>query len=214
MGLFITFEGIEGCGKTTQAGMLRDYLEGRGVSVLLVREPGSTEKGERIREILLNTEGEGLNPWAELFLYEASRAQLISTVIVPALEEGKVVISDRFTDSTLAYQGYGRGLDIDAIASLNRWASLGITPNLTFLIDCTPLVGLQRAWGRINSRATPGKHKEDRFEKEDLEFHQRVREGYLKIAEAQPQRIRLIDGERDVDTIHREICSIVDKYIE
>jgi dTMP kinase len=218
LGLFITFEGVEGCGKTTQMEMLTDHLEWKGKKVLAVREPGGTELGERVRSILLNiekeeTEGEseGLDPWAELFLYEACRVQLVSKRIKPALEEGKVVICDRYTDSTVSYQGYGRGLDIDAVRSVNTLGSMGMVPDITFVLDCAPEVGLKRAGSRIESIKTGP--REDRFEKEDIEFHNRVRDGYLKLAGKEPDRVKVIDAEREIAVIHKEICDIIEKSL-
>lgn len=208
LGFFITFEGVEGSGKSTQIGLLKGYLEGKGKKVLTLREPGGTILGEKIRGILLNAGDEAIDPGAELFLYEACRAQLVKNVIEPALKAGNIVICDRFTDSTLAYQGYGRGLDLGAIESLNRFATQGITPGLTILLDCPPEAGLKRAWSRIKS--TRGE-KEDRFEKEDILFHTRVREGYLKIAQKEPERIKVMDGGREIPSIHRGICDIIEK---
>ncbi|MEE9614837.1 MAG: dTMP kinase [Thermodesulfobacteriota bacterium] len=207
MGFFITFEGIEGCGKTTQAEMLKDYFEWKGREVVSVREPGGTELGERVRAILVSVEGEGLDYWAELFLYEACRAQLVKDVIKPSLEEGKIVICDRYKDSTLGYQGYGRGLDMGAVTSVNEWASAGVEPNLTFLMDCSPEEGLKRAWHRIGSAEL----KEDRFEKEAVEFHASVRKGFLELAGKEPQRIRVVKGEGEIEAIHKEICGIIEK---
>ncbi len=206
MGLFITFEGVEGCGKTTQAGLLKRYLENRGVDVLTVREPGGTAAGERIRSILLNSEGEGLDPWAELFLYEASRAELVKEVLRPALESGKTVICDRFTDSTLAYQGYGRGLDLDGVMLINSYAAQGLVPDLTFILDCPVETGLKRALERI--AAVEGL-KEDRFEREDISFHRRVAKGFVEIARMEPGRIRVVNADRPLDVIHDEICDII-----
>lgn len=208
MGFFITFEGIEGCGKTTQVELLKGYLEKKGKEVLKLREPGGTALGEKVRAILLNSEAEPIDPWAELFLYEACRAQIVSNVIRNALGEGKIVICDRFTDSTIAYQGYGRGLDVGSIASLNEMATGGLKPGLTILVDCDPEVGLKRAWSRIE--VTSGA-KEDRFEKEDIIFHKKVREGFLKIAAQEPQRVRVVRGEAEIPSIHKEICDIIEK---
>lgn len=154
-GFFITFEGVEGCGKSTQMELLKGWFEERGEKVLAVREPGGTKLGEKVRAILLNSQGESIDPWAELFLYEACRAQLVSNVIRPALLKGLTVICDRFTDSTIAYQGYGRGLDTGAILSANALATGGLTPGVTLLIDCDPEVGLRRAWKRIEA-GSPG----------------------------------------------------------
>ena len=206
MGFFITFEGIEGCGKSTQLELLKAHLESKGRAVLSVREPGGTLLGERVRSVLLNGTEEGIDPWAELFLYEACRAQLVARVIRPALAEGKVVLCDRFFDSTLAYQGFGRGLDAGKIEGLNALATGGLVPDLTFLVDCAEDVGLKRAWARINASAGA---REDRFEKEELAFHRRVREGFLAIARAAP-RVKVIDGSREISTVHREICDIIE----
>ena len=206
MGFFITFEGIEGCGKSTQLELLKAHLERKGRAVLSVREPGGTLLGERVRSVLLNGTEERIDPWAELFLYEACRAQLVARVIRPALAEGKVVLCDRFFDSTLAYQGFGRGLDAGKIEGLNALATGGLVPDLTFLVDCAADVGLKRAWARINASAGA---REDRFEKEELAFHRRVREGFLAIAGAAP-RVKVIDGSREISTVHREICDIIE----
>ncbi|MBI2400052.1 MAG: dTMP kinase [Deltaproteobacteria bacterium] len=206
MGFFITFEGIEGCGKSTQLELLKAHLEKKGRAVLSVREPGGTLLGERVRSVLLNGTEEGIDPWAELFLYEACRAQLVAKVIKPALASGKVVLCDRFFDSTLAYQGFGRGLDSEKIEGLNALATGGLVPDLTFLVDCAEEVGLKRAWARINASAGA---REDRVEKEELAFHRRVRGGFLEIARAAP-RVKVVDGSREISTVHREICDIIE----
>jgi len=211
VGIFITFEGIEGCGKTTQMKMLKEYLESRNYPVVATREPGGTEIGEKIRAILLDSVLGNISSWTELLLYEACRAQIADEVIRPALKEGKTVLCDRFTDSTTAYQGYGKGLDLKAIDEVNRLAARNLTPDLTFLIDCDVDAGLKRAWTRINNINT--QNKEDRFEKENIEFHKRVRNGYLKIAASEPERVKVIDGMRDIDAVHKEICGIVDKRL-
>lgn len=206
MGRFITFEGIEGCGKTTQASLLNERLITKGVKTLLVREPGGTALGEKVRGILLTSEGDGINAMAELFLYEACRAQLVNDVIKPALAKGITVICDRFIDSTLAYQGFGRGLDAGVITSANAIATNGLSPNITLLIDCPPEKGLSRALNRMEAGAGS---KEDRFERETLEFHQKVRDGYLKIAASEPDRVKVIDGGREIPLIHKDICDII-----
>ncbi len=207
LGFFITFEGIEGCGKSTQKELLKGYLEKRGREVLTVREPGGTLLGEKVRAILLEAGDEPIDPWAELFLYQACRAQLVKRVIRPALDAGKVVISDRFYDSTLAYQGFGRGLDKAAVKRLNALGSGGLVPDMTFLIDCEPEEGLKRAFSRIASAKGA---REDRFEREDLDFHRRVREGFLRAARREP-RIKVVDGSAEISTVHKEICDIIDR---
>ena len=206
MGFFITFEGIEGCGKSTQLELLKAWLESRGKQVLSVREPGGTLLGERVRALLLNSTEEGMDPWAELFLYEACRAQLVSRVIKPALASGKIVLCDRFFDSTLAYQGFGRGLDRVKIQGLNSLATGSLVPDLTILVDCPEEVGLKRAWARINAASGA---KEDRFEKEETAFHRRVREGFLEIARA-ASRVKVVDGSSEISTVHGDICDIIE----
>jgi dTMP kinase len=205
---FITFEGIEGSGKSTQIEMLAKYLLAEGRDVLALREPGGTVLGERVRELLLNSQSEQLNPWAELFLYEACRAQLVADVIRPALDKGKIVICDRFIDSTLAYQGGGRGLGKDVVGGINKAATQSLVPDRTILIDLPVQLGLKRAFKRIDSMDDDAP-KEDRFEREALEFHESVRETYLELSEAEPERIKLVDGAREVEVIHEEICGII-----
>ncbi|MBI5233095.1 MAG: dTMP kinase [Deltaproteobacteria bacterium] len=207
MGFFITFEGIEGSGKTTQLGLLKSYIEGKGLKALAIREPGGTWLGERVREILLDCNTKGPCPMAELFLYESARAEIVAAVIRPALGNGMIVLSDRFTDSTVAYQGYGRGLDLETIGQCNISASSGIVPDITIVLDCLPEKGLERAWKRINSIEGA---KEDRFEREALEFHMRVRQGYLEIAEKEPLRVRVIDAERSEGEVFSDVAKVVD----
>ncbi|MFQ5900411.1 MAG: dTMP kinase [Thermodesulfobacteriota bacterium] len=212
MSLFITFEGIEGCGKTTQMELLKKALEEEGVSVTITREPGGTKTGNRLRPILLGKKGNELFPLTELLLYLACRAQLIEEVIRPALDEGKVVLCDRFADSTRVYQGSGRGLDIEIIDRFNEIAAGGIRPDITFIIDCPVEKGLKRAWARIAS-AKGDAAQESRFEKAEISFHRKVREGYLALA-ATEERFKVIDGDRDKFLIHDEIYGIVNSCIE
>lgn len=215
-GLLITFEGIEGCGKTSQAQALQKYLLKEGLKSLMVREPGGTKLGEGVRQTLLTSHGEGLRPYAELFLYEACRAQLVAEVMIPALADNGVVICDRFTDSTIAYQGYGRGLDTTVIPQINTLAAGGLVPNVTFLIDCPVKVGLARATERFASKqhfSDVDGIQEDRFEKESAQFHEKVRNGYLKIAEENRHRIKVIDGNREMHLIHKDICDIIKKLL-
>lgn len=203
MSLFVTFEGIEGCGKTTQINHLASFLRGISRSFLVTREPGGTEIGEQIRQILLTSDSVGMEPMAELFLYAAARVQHLSQAISPALREGKIVLCDRFADATVAYQGFGRRLDLVWVEEMNARAMGNVKPDLTFLLDLPVEEGLRRAWKRMENRTA----QEDRFEKESLEFHQRVREGYLILARRDPQRIMILDGMRDEQTLHQEIVS-------
>ena len=183
-GVFITFEGGEGCGKSSHMAWLTDVLQRAGRQVLAVREPGSLPISEAIRVILLNPKNTEMAPLTELLLYEAARAQLVTESIRPALESGAVVLCDRFFDSTTAYQGYGRGLDLDQIADLNRIATGGLTPDRTFVLEVPIAVGLERASAGLEP---------DRLEQEDRAFHERVHEGFAAIVAAEPERVRLID---------------------
>ena len=183
MGLFITFEGGEGCGKTTQSKLLLKRLEQQNVPVVLTHEPGGTALGNELRKALKRKRDSSISSQAELFLLGASRAQLVAEVIRLALEEGKVVICDRFTHSTMVYQGYGRGLDFTAIKMVNNMATGYLNPDFIILLDISPEQGLARK-----------RSLKDRFELEDLSFHRRVREGYLKMAAAEPDRWLVIDA--------------------
>ncbi|HEY6872613.1 MAG TPA: dTMP kinase [Geobacteraceae bacterium] len=196
MACFITFEGIEGCGKTTQLQLLAKNLSTRGHLVTVTREPGGCPIADRVREILLDAENSAMTPMTELLLYAAARAQHVAEVVVPALDAGRIVLCDRFTDATVAYQGYGRGLDQAVIADLGRLATGGIRPELTVLVDCPVEVGIARAMSRINSSHGA---REERFELESLQFHQRVREGYLSLAEREPDRFIVIDGAGSIE---------------
>jgi dTMP kinase len=184
---FISFEGIEGCGKSTQARLLASALRERGLTVLLTQEPGGTEIGLRIRELVLGERGHGLSPVAELLLFFADRAQHVAQRVRPALAEGSVVISDRYADSSRAYQGIGRGLDPERLEAALLLATGGLAPDLTLLIDLPVEVGL----GRVRARG-----QSDRLESEALEFHERVRQGYLAIAARAPERFLVLDGRR------------------
>lgn len=203
MGYFITFEGVEGCGKTTQVKLLADRLTAHGFSVVLTREPGGCAIADKIRAILLDAENRDMAPMAELLLYAAARAQHVADVIAPALAADKIVICDRFCDATRAYQGSGRGLERSVIESLNDHACLGFSPDLTILIDCDPAIGLQRARRRIES--TSG-DREERFELETLSFHQRVRHGYLQLAAAETRRISVVEGNDTIEEISAMIA--------
>ncbi|MCL2818359.1 MAG: dTMP kinase [Actinomycetia bacterium] len=199
-GALITFEGGEGAGKSTQIETLKTLLESWGHEVMVVREPGGTALGEQIRTILLSHEYEKMSPQAELLLYEAARAQIVSEVIEPALEEGIIVLCDRFYDSTSAYQGYGRALGTSLIDELNRFASGGLTPDATLIIDLPVEIGLDRA-GRKGSL--------DRLETAGQDFHEAVRAGFLHIAAQDPDRVHLIDGTRPLDEVAADVERIV-----
>jgi dTMP kinase len=203
LSLFITFEGIEGCGKTTQIALLTSYFKRIGRPFLLTREPGGTEVGERIRQILVTSGNAKIEPMAELFLYAAARIQHFRQVISPALRQRKVVLCDRFADATFAYQGYGRGLDLAWIEEIHARTVENIKPDLTFLLDLPVEEGLRRALGRMEKNP----NREDRFEKESLDFHRRVREGYLILARRDPPRILILDGMKDEQTLQEEIRS-------
>jgi len=207
--MFITFEGIEGSGKSTQMEMLASYLEQQGRRVMAVREPGGTTLGERVRALLLSREEEVIEATSELLLYEACRAELTAKVIAPALKRGFIVLCDRFTDSTLAYQGFARGLSKEVIRSLNMVATQGVVPGMTILVDCPVEVGLGRALKRTAERESCGRAAEDRFEQEAATFHDRVRAGFLELAAADPERIKVVDGTREIPVIHSEICDII-----
>ena len=183
MGPFITFEGGEGCGKSTQSRLLLKKLEQQNIPAVLTHEPGGTALGDEIRKTLKRKRSSFISPQAELFLLAASRVQLLAEIIRPALEEGKVVVCDRFTHSTLVYQGYGRGLDLTTVETVNTIATQDLKPDLTILLDISPEQGLARK-----------RSLKDRFELEDLSFHRRVREGYLKMAAAEPDRWLVIDA--------------------
>jgi len=202
LGLFVTFEGIEGCGKSTQINLLEKVLAEKNIPFSLTREPGGTEIGAKIRSILLDTDNCDIRPVTELLLYAADRAQHVESVIRPALSSGKALICDRYLDATTAYQGNARGLDLGLIISLSQIASSGLIPDLTFLIDCPVEIGLKRAIRRSEGEA-PG---EMRFEKEDISFHHKVREGYLNIAENNPERVKVVNGNRPVEIVHEEIA--------
>lgn len=207
-GFFITLEGTEGTGKSTQAGLLGEELNRRGKNVVLTREPGGTKLGENLRGILLGHTHAGLSARAELFLYMADRAQHVDEVIAPALEEGKIVICDRFIDATVAYQGFGRGLARETIEFLNREATSGRVPDLTLLLE-TPDVeaGLARALKRNSEDGTSG--REDRFEREETEFHRRVQEGYRKVAGDDPRRFVLFSAALSIEELQNRILERV-----
>lgn len=195
-GLFITFEGADGCGKTTQLNLLAEFLKNKGYDIVITREPGSKGLGEKIREILLNYDGE-VSSNCEAFLFLADRAQHIDTIVKPAVDAGKIVLCDRHTDSTIAYQGYGRGVDLERIKVLNSIATSGIKPDLTFVFD----VDVETSMSRV------GKNK-DRMESAGIEFHEKVRKGYLEISKQEPERVKVINSNDSIENIFEQVKDI------
>ena len=211
MSFFITFEGVEGSGKTTQIRRLKTYLTRKGIPCKVTREPGGCPIGEKVRKILLNPDHREMVPLSELLLYEASRAQHVKEVIEPLLKRGVTVLCDRFSDATIAYQGFGRKLDLGLIQRFNRLSTQRIKPDITFLLDCPPDMGLKRA---IQRNQTLKKEKEERFEREKIQFHHRVRRGYLSIAKQEPHRVKVIDTRQGEEKTFEKIRQIIDKLIE
>lgn len=201
-GLLITFEGPDGSGKTTQIRLLESWLKERGYSCILSREPGGTAIGEKIRDIILDKNHKEMDDRAEALLYAAARAQHVAEVIGPALSRGQMVICDRFTDSSIAYQGYGRGLG-DRIAQLNEFAACGLTPDVTFLMRLSPEVGKSRMEGR----------KRDRIELEKIQFHRRVFQGYQSLEKKEPRRIIGIDASQTIEEISGVICRKMEELL-
>lgn len=198
-GIFITFEGADGCGKTTQIKLLDKYLKNKGYSTLLTREPGAKGLGEKFREILLNYDGE-VSANCESFLFLADRAQHVDCIIKPALTQGEVVLCDRHIDSTVAYQGYGRGIDLDKINYLNNIATSGLKPDLTIVFD----VDIETSMQRIGT-------DKDRMESSGMEFFNKVRNGYLEIAKNEPDRVKVIFASDTINNIHRKVVDLVEK---
>lgn len=204
---FITFEGIEGCGKTTQVSRASHFLTQAGIPHLLTAEPGGTRLGQEIRRLILYDRDISVIPEAELLLFCAARAQHVKHVVKSALDRGISVICDRFSDATVAYQGYGRGLEIDLICRLNRFSSFSLVPDVTILLDIPVEVGLLRA-RRATAGAT-GLTNGDLIESEDIAFHQRVRDGYLELAKKEPERFRIVDGFQDVEAVQTAVCAFL-----
>ena len=208
--MFITLEGIEGSGKTTQIPNIVTYLQRRGHSCVVTREPGATVVGRKIRAILLDPEHKDLDALTELLLYAADRAQHLRQILLPSLEAGKTVICDRFYDATVVYQGLARGLDRRFIDELHRMILKGLEPDITILLDLPVEVGLSRAWRQIDSGGRAG--RETRFEEEKLAFHEKVRAGYLHMARIESKRFRVIDGAGDVEDVSRKIMEVLGQY--
>ena len=211
--MFITLEGIEGSGKTTQIDFLVDYFEKQGQQCITTREPGGTSIGSKIRAILLDPENKDLDPTGELLLYMADRAQHINSVIKPSVAAGKTVICDRYFDATVVYQGFARELDIDIIRQLHALLFDNLKPDLTFLLDLEPREGLARAWKQLDDGQRS--NGESRFEEEALAFHEKVRAGYLELARLEPDRFHIIDATRDVrqvrDDIYNELAAFLSR---
>ncbi|HOJ09189.1 MAG TPA: dTMP kinase [Clostridiales bacterium] len=191
-GLFISVEGIDGSGKTTQIGLMKSYLEEKGYEVIVTREPGGTSIGEKIRSILLDPQNSEMDQVTEMLLYASARAQIIHELIKPAIDKGKIVICDRFLDSSYAYQGYGRGIDIELITRVNSVAVCGIMPDITFLFDIVPETALKRRF----ASSTP-----DRIEREELDFYTRVYNGYKELAALYPERIKIISTDKSPEDV-------------
>jgi dTMP kinase len=211
MALFITLEGIEGSGKTSLIDRIQTHLNSQGHACVVTREPGGTSIGKKIRTILLDPENDDLDAAAELLLYVADRVQHIKTVIQPQLALGRIVICDRFFDATKAYQGIARGLNPQLIEDLHRLTCDALRPDLTFLLDLDPEIGLQRAWSQVEEGGrTSG---ETRFENEKLAFHQRVRQAYLELARLEPERFRIIDAGGDKRQVAAQITASLDAFM-
>jgi dTMP kinase len=203
--MFITLEGIEGAGKTTQVKHIVAYLKRKGYGCVVTREPGATHIGKKIRKILLDPESKDLDPLTELLLYMADRVQHVKEIITPALSAGKVVLCDRFFDATVVYQGYARGIDIGLINKAHELVLDGLKPDITILLDLPVEIGLSRAWEQIKTGTRNG--NETRFEEETLTFHQKVRASYLKLASFEPDRFRIIDATQNEDKVRRDIIA-------
>ncbi len=200
-GLFITLEGGEGTGKTTQIKLLAEKLQDSGHETVITREPGGTDEAEKIRELLVRRDGGDWTPMAEILLFFAARNMHIETLIKPALAEGKIVICDRFTDSTRAYQSYGHGMELDIIESLVQLSLGGFEPDLTFMLDLDVEIGLERAGKRLSDNGS----NEDRFEQLDTGFHERLRQGFLEIAQRNPERCVIVEASQTIEEIAEEI---------
>ncbi len=200
-GVFITVEGADGCGKTTQLNLLAEYLEQKGYKVLVTREPGGAELGIELRKILLHYDG-FVSSKCESFLFLADRAQHVDTVIRPAIKEGKIVLCDRYTDSTVAYQGYGKGVDISRINYLNNLATDSLLPDLTLVFDVDSEVAQQRVGAQ-----------KDRLEAEGLDFHKKVRFGYLQIAKSEPERVKVVDANKNIESVFDAAKKVINDFL-
>ena len=210
--MFITLEGIEGSGKTTQIDRLAEFFHDRGMACVTTRQPGGTVIGENIRSILLNPENHAIEPMTELLLYLADRAQHINEIIRPALATGKTIICDRYFDATVVYQGFARGLSVELLLELHRILFENLKPDVTLLLDLSPQQGLERAWQQLNNGQRAG--GESRFENEALAFHEKVRAGYLELAKLEPQRFRTIDASRNADHVFAQIRTTLAPFLK
>ena len=204
-GVFISFEGIEGTGKSTQAKLLAEHLREKGYRVIQTMEPGGTNISMKIRELLLSPDSREMDHVTELLLYNAARVQHIKEVIEPAIERGDIVITDRFSDSTVAYQGFARGIDLQLIDSLDMIATNKLCPDITILLDIDVKTGLSR---------NKALNKNDRLELEDLSFHEKVRKGFIQIAAREPERVKLVDCSKGLDEVHRKVVEIITGFLE
>jgi dTMP kinase len=205
--MFISICGVEGAGKTTQLRHIADFLKSSGRKFVMTREPGGTEIGIKIRSILLDPKNRNLAPKAELFLYAADRIQHIEQLILPAIREGKIVVTDRFVDSTTVYQGYARGIDLELVEKINELVLNGLKPDLTILLDISPAISLARVRDQLQfgERA----ESESRFEQEELVFHQKIRQGFLNLAQKEANRFRVIDADREPDAVTSDIIRVL-----
>lgn len=210
--MFISICGVEGAGKTTQLRHISEFLKSTGRNFVMTREPGGTEIGMKIRRILLDPENRDLTPKAELFLYAADRIQHIEQIILPALKEGKIVVTDRFVDSTTVYQGYARGIDLELVEKINELVLNGLKPDLTLLLDISPTVGLARVRDQfqLGERA----ESESRFEREELVFHEKIRKGFLTLAQKEMNRFRIIDADRDPDMVKQDVIRVLTSALD
>ena len=203
-GIFITFEGIEGSGKSTISKMIYEELLGRSISVIYTYEPGDTPLGREIRQTLLNPDYKGMEPLTEILLYLADRVEHVNKIIKPSLEKGTMVISDRFSDSTIAYQGFARGFPINQLKELDRIVRAEVKPDITILLDLDVKEGLKR---------NRGVNKIDRFELEDVEFHEMVRKGFLTLAKDEPDRFRVVDASQDLKDVYQKVKRIIFSFL-
>ena len=210
--MFITLEGIEGSGKTSQIDRMADFFDKRRIATLITREPGGTAIGEKIRSILLDPLHKDLAPTAELLLYMADRAQHLDALVKPALKRGLTVICDRFADATFVYQGYARGLSPELMFRLHRMLFDDLKPDLTLLLDLDPRIGLERAWSQLESGGRS--RREGRFEEETLAFHQRVRDGYRDLSRRESRRFRIIDAAQDELAVWKQIQRILEQHLD